>query len=163
MDKLWAPWRTDYITTISKEEHGCVFCNMIEKNDDQKNLIFIRQEHCFAVLNLYPYNNGHSLILPNRHVDDLSQLKKYEREALFDLLDEVKSLMQETLKPEGFNIGINLGHAAGAGIPGHLHVHIVPRWKGDSNFMPVVGGTKVISQSLQSCYELLNNAYTNRN
>ncbi len=155
MDKLWAPWRTDYITKIVKKPKGCVFCKMIKEKADKKNYIFIRKETCFAVLNLYPYNNGHVLLVTNRHVNDLSKLNREERNELFDLLEEVKILLEEILSPAGFNIGINLGRAAGAGFPGHLHVHIVPRWMGDVNFMPVTGQTKVISQSLKEVYKLL--------
>jgi len=164
MDKLWAPWRTEYVTKIVKTPKGCVFCKILkEKKKDKQNYIFIRQATCFAVLNIFPYNNGHSLILPNRHVNDLTKLTKEEKEELFGLLETVKTLMDKVMKPAGYNIGINLGRAAGAGFPGHLHVHIVPRWKGDSNFMPVTANTKVISQSLNENYKVLLNAYKKRN
>lgn len=162
MDKLWAPWRTDYIRKIVKKPTGCVFCKMIKEKSDKKNYIFIRKESCFAVLNLYPYNNGHVLLVTNRHVNDLSKLNREDRNELFDLLEEVKVLLEDILSPKGFNIGINLGRAAGAGFPGHLHVHIVPRWMGDVNFMPVTGQTKIISQSLKEVYKLLLNAYKKR-
>lgn len=155
MDKLWAPWRVKYVTKLIDKYKGCVFCRMLKEKKDKKNFIFLRREHCFAVLNIYPYSNGHSLVLPYRHVNDLSKLTRLEREGLFDLLDETKDLMQRILKPAGYNIGINLGRMAGAGFPGHLHIHLVPRWKGDVNFMPVVSDTKIISQSLQSMYALL--------
>jgi len=155
MDKLWAPWRHTYVSEVGKEDKGCVFCRMIREDRDKENYIFIRSEYSFAVLNIYPYNNGHTLILPYRHVNDLSKLKRHEREDLMDLLDEVKQISEEVLTPAGFNIGINLGRAAGAGFPGHLHIHLVPRWKGDVNFMPVTAQTKVISQSLRVLYDLL--------
>jgi len=162
MEKLWAPWRVEYITKIIKETKGCVFCDIFKEKKDSKNFILIRTAHSYAVLNIYPYNNGHVLILPNRHVKDISKLKREEREDLFDLLEEVKSRLEKKLKPQGFNIGINIGRVAGAGFPGHVHVHIVPRWRGDSNFMPVIGETKVISQSLKKLYKQLTDAHKKR-
>ena len=162
MDKLWAPWRVKYITKIGKNVRGSIFTRMLKEKKDKKNFIFIRTKHSFSVLNIYPYNNGHVLIVPNRQVKDLSQLRREEREDLFDLLEETKSLLEEVLSPQGFNIGINLGRVAGAGIPAHLHIHLVPRWRGDVNFMPVTAGTKVISQSLKSLYDKLSHAYKKR-
>lgn len=162
MDKLWAPWRLKYVTAIHKEQKGCVFCRMLKEKRDKKNFIFIRRRHSFSVLNIYPYNNGHVLILPFRHVSDLSKLTKNEREGLFDILDETKALLEKVLTPAGFNIGINLGTAAGAGFPGHVHIHLVPRWHGDVNFMPVTAQTKVISQSLKALYEKLTHARQTR-
>ncbi len=155
MDKLWAPWRVKYVTELIGKTKGCVFCRMLKEKNDKKNLIFVRSALSFGVLNLFPYNNGHVLILPNRHVNDLSKLSEEEIMDLFRLLNYVKGLLQKALKPAGYNIGINLGRAAGAGFPGHLHVHVVPRWKGDVNFMPVVAQTKVISQSLKVLHEKL--------
>lgn len=162
MDKLWAPWRVKYITTIVKKKKPCVFCKILREKKDKTNFIVKRGKSCYSVLNIYPYNNGHTLILPKRHVADLSHLTKAERDELFDLLEETKRIMDRVLKPKGYNIGINLGRAAGAGYPGHLHIHIVPRWSGDVNFMPVVGGTKVISQSLITLHKMLVNAYKKR-
>lgn len=162
MDKLWAPWRSKYITAILKKTTGCIFCRMLKEKQDKKNYIFIRRKYSFSVLNLYPYNNGHVLILPFRHVNDLSKLTKEEREDLLDLLDETKVLVAKVLTPHGFNIGINLGRAAGAGFPEHIHIHLVPRWEGDVNFMPVIAQTKVISQSLKTLYERLVNAHQKR-
>lgn len=155
MDKLWAPWRVKYITSVIKNPKGCVFCNIYKEKKDKKNFIITRGKHAYSVLNIYPYNNGHALIVPNRHVSDLSQLKREEREDLIDLLEETKALLDGIMKSDGYNIGINLGKAAGAGFPDHMHIHIVPRWIGDVNFMPVTGQTKVISQSLRSLHEKL--------
>lgn len=163
MDKLWAPWREKYITSIKDGERGSIFAQINKAGDDKKHYIFARSEHAFAVLNIYPYNNGHTLIVPTRQVKDLTDLKREEREDLMDLLEEAKALLDEVLKPAGYNIGINLGRVAGAGIPQHLHVHIVPRWKGDVNFMPVTAQTKVISQSLDKTYKALIDAYKKRN
>jgi ATP adenylyltransferase len=128
---------------------------MIKEKKDVSNFIFFRKKTCFSVLNIYPYNNGHSLVVPNRHVDDLSKLKVEERNELFDLIDETKALLDKVLSPQGYNIGMNLGKVSGAGFPDHLHVHIVPRWKGDVNFMPIIAETKVISQSLKELYKQL--------
>ncbi len=162
MDKLWAPWRVKYITKIIKENKACVFCRIIKEKNDKKNYILVRSKYSYSVLNIYPYNNGHLLIIPNRHVNDLKKLSKEERNDLMDLLELNKDLLDQVMKPQGYNIGMNLGRVAGAGFPGHLHVHVVPRWKGDVNFMPVTAGTKVISQSLTALYEKLIDAYKKR-
>lgn len=162
MDKLWAPWRATYINKISKKLNGCVFCRILKQKTDAKNHVVVRKETCYAVLNIYPYNNGHMLIVPNRHVDDLSKLKKNERDELLDLLEEIKKLLDREMKPGGYNVGINLGRIAGAGFPGHLHIHLVPRWYGDVNFMPVTADTKVISQSLDALHKKLTDAYKKR-
>ena len=162
MDKLWAPWRGKYVTQILKKQKGCVFCKILKEKNDTKNLVLIRTELSFVVFNIYPYSNGHLLVIPNRHVNDLSKLTRAEREDVMDLVEETKLLLDNTLKPDGYNIGINLGRAAGAGFPGHLHVHIVPRWRGDVNFMPVVADTKVISQSMKELFVQLKNAHKRR-
>ena len=122
----------------------------------------MRGSHSFCVLNIYPYNNGHLLILPKRHVDDLSKLSPEEREDLMDVLQLNKNLLDKVMTPHGYNVGMNLGKAAGAGFPGHLHIHLVPRWRGDVNFMPVAANTKVISQSLQTLHKRLIDAYQKR-
>lgn len=163
MQRLWAPWRERYITKVLGNKHkGCVFCRILKAKDDAKNYVFIRGPRAYAVLNIYPYSNGHCLILPNRHVADISKMTKEEVADMTDMMLEAKAILQGTLSPQGFNIGFNLGRIAGAGIPGHVHMHIVPRWKGDHNFMPVTAQTKVISQSLNVIYKLLKNAYTKR-
>ena len=156
MQRLWAPWRTTYITKVIKNQHkGCVFCGIIKDKKDARHFIFIRGKLSFAVLNIYPYSNGHCLILPNRHVNDISKMTKDELGEMMDLLLETKARLQKAISPHGFNIGFNLGRTAGAGIPGHVHMHVVPRWKGDHNFMPITGETKVISQSLDDIYRSL--------
>ncbi|MDO8675877.1 MAG: HIT domain-containing protein [Candidatus Omnitrophota bacterium] len=162
MNKLWAPWRAKYIARIRKKQKGCLFCRILTERKDKRNCIFIRRPHAFAVLNIYPYSNGHCLVLSNRHVNDIDKLKREELADMMDLLMETKRLLTRVLKPDGFNIGLNLGRSAGAGIPGHVHVHIVPRWKGDHNFMPVTGGARVLSQSLDVIYKLLAHAHTKR-
>ena len=164
MDNLWAPWRAAYITQLKgPSDKVCVFCRIAAEKKDKKNYILLRSRFSYAVLNLYPYNNGHLLIVPYRHVKDILELKKDERDDFYDLLESAKRLLDETLKPGGYNIGMNLGRIAGAGFPGHLHLHVVPRWRGDVNFMPVTGNTKVISQSLKALFKRLHHAHKKRN
>ena len=162
MNRLWAPWREAYITKLTTKQTSCVFCRILAAHKDKRHLIFIREPHAYAVLNIYPYSNGHCLIVPNRHVADISNLSQKEYVQLMELLRETKDLLQTVLGPHGFNVGVNLGRIAGAGIPGHVHFHIVPRWEGDHNFMPVTASTKVISQSLSVVYKKLNDAYQKR-
>ena len=152
MDKLWAPWRARYVTKIIQKTKSCIFCRMLKEKKDTKNFIFQKSAFSFAVLNIYPYNNGHILIVPHRHVNDLSRLNKEEKEDLWRLLEVTKNRLDNVLHPKGYNIGINIGKVAGAGFPGHLHIHVVPRWGGDVNFMPIIGNTKVISRSLRALY-----------
>ena len=154
MDRLWAPWRTKYITKVNSLK-GCIFCSKPKSGKDAKNYIVARSRHSFSVLNLYPYNNGHMMVVPYRHVDSLTKLKKEELADLICLLNATQELLSKTMGPDGFNIGINVGRAAGAGIKNHVHIHIVPRWFGDANFMPVASSTKVISESLGALYDRL--------
>lgn len=153
MNKLWAPWRSRYIHRQKKS--GCIFCQIFKSDNDRGHFILTRYRHCFAVLNTFPYNNGHTLIVSNRHVESLEKLKTAEILDMHKLLLFTKKSLKKTLKPNGFNIGINIGENAGAGIKDHLHIHIVPRWIGDTNFMPIIAGTKIISQSLEELYRLL--------
>ena len=164
MDKLWAPWREKYITKIIANKYkGCIFCRAVASKADVKNYVFLRGQLVYAILNIFPYTNGHCLIVPNRHVDDISKMNKEELVEMMDILLKTKALLKGAVSPHGFNIGFNIGKIAGAGIPGHVHMHVVPRWKGDHNFMPVIGGTKVISQSLGVIYKLLTHAHKKRN
>lgn len=153
MNKLWAPWRIEYINQIKNK--GCILCNILKEKQDKKNFILFRSNYCFAVLNTYPYNNGHIMIVPNRHIKSLEKLKDNELLDMNKSLIKIKSALKRTLNPGGFNIGMNIGNIAGAGIDKHLHMHIVPRWQGDTNFMPVLANTKIISQSLKELYILL--------
>ena len=158
--QLWAPWRMEFLK--GEKPENCVFCTAIAQDRDRANLILHRDDKAFVILNKYPYNNGHLLILPKRHVDDTSQLTKPEREDLMDLLELSKKLLDKAIKPHGYNVGMNLGRAAGAGFPGHLHIHLVPRWKGDANFMPVITDTRVISQSLKALHQKISYVYKRR-
>jgi len=166
MDKLWAPWRISYLrdktlpykdwgglSLRDKKEKGCIFCKSLKTK--AKFYIIFQSRYCFAMLNIYPYNNGHILVSPKRHVQKLSQLKEVEALDLIRSLNRTQKLLDKVLSPQGYNIGINLAENSGAGITGHLHVHIVPRWKGDTNFMPVLANTKVISQGLDELYRQL--------
>ena len=150
MDKLWAPWRIGYISKVCKGSKANLFRRILKSDNDKENYVIIRYEHAFAVLNIYPYNNGHILVLPNRSVKDTRELKPVEKQNLFELVDEVKDLLDEVLEPGGYNVGMNIGRAAGAGIPEHLHVHIVPRWDGDgltvSKWVPVQGNMEQIGR-----------------
>lgn len=158
MNRLYAPWRSQYISSIDKKNKGCVFCGMKSPANDKKNLVFYRTTYSLAVLNLYPYSNGHCLVLPHQHVGDVVKLSVSQQQDLMSTGIYVQNLLTRVFKPAGFNWGMNVGRMAGAGIPGHVHLHIVPRWKGDHNFMPVTAQTKVISQSLTEIYKALKHA-----
>ena len=157
--RLWAPWRLAYIKTAGETEtDGCFLCRYSDSDADAENLVVDRSPKSIAVLNRFPYNNGHLLVAPLRHKATLDDL---EDEELFDCAQELKRMTQAlkaALQPHGFNIGLNLGRAAGAGLPGHLHWHIVPRWDGDTNFMSVMADVKVIPQSLEALFSLLQDA-----
>jgi ATP adenylyltransferase len=149
---LWAPWRIGYITSVDKKAEGCFLCHDAEPSaQDDENLVLWRTERCVAVLNRYPYNNGHLLVAPRRHVGTLDDLEGAEMTELMRLTRDAQRALTLSIQPQGFNVGINFGRCAGAGLPGHLHVHIVPRWNGDTNFVSVCSETKVISQSLEAC------------
>ena len=167
-DPLWAPWRLAYILSDKNDsdpEHplgllegadpGCFLCQAAVDDDLKIRYVVHRSEQIVAVLNLYPYNNGHVLVSPRRHIADLDQLTDAEELELSQTVRLMVQKLKKAIQPEGFNIGINLGHVAGAGLPGHLHWHIVPRWGGDTNFMPIVGRTNVIPQSLDILWELM--------
>ena len=150
---LYAPWRIAYI--LGKKIKGCLFCKLIKQKNDKKNLILERKKYCFVILNRYPYNNGHLMIVPYKHISKLEQLDDKTLLEMNKAVQEYVVKMQKAMRTDGFNIGINIGKIAGAGIDDHVHMHIVPRWAGDNNFMPVLGGNKVISESFESVYEKL--------
>jgi len=153
MDRLWAPWRSRYIDM--KRHPSCIFCVGRSARNDAKKYIIERGVHAFSMLNAYPYNNGHVMISPYRHVGDVAALSEAELAEMMRLLVGTKRLLDRTLKPHGYNVGMNIGRAAGAGYDRHVHLHVVPRWAGDTNFMPVTAGSKVVSHSLDSLYRLL--------
>jgi ATP adenylyltransferase len=152
--RLWAPWRIKYIK--KEKASACIFCRA--KKAKEKNYVILKTRYSIAMLNIYPYNNGHIMVAPTRHIKDIAQLKEAELLDLFQTLKNTCKLLEKVLKPKGYNIGLNLSRAAGAGITGHIHIHIVPRWEGDTNFMPVIFNTKIISQSLAELYKQLRNA-----
>ena len=161
VDRLWAPWRINYIKKAKNKKEKCIFCqNLISSS---KNQVIFKTKHSIAILNIFPYNNGHLMISPIRHTGKISDLTETETVDLIRCINRAIVLLDKILKPEGYNIGINISRSAGAGITGHLHIHIVPRWQGDSNFMPVIYNTKVICQSLKELRKQLINADTKRN
>lgn len=157
MNRLWAPWRKEYVTRKMKER-GCLFCEKFRSKVDRRNFVISRTRHSISLLNIYPYQNGHVMIAPKRHVKDLKNLNAGELLDLVNHLIWIQTLLQKAIRPGGFNIGINLGKVAGAGIASHIHIHIVPRWQGDHNFMPLIGQTKIISESLDSLYNRITHA-----
>ncbi len=153
MKYIWAPWRIEYIK--AKKPAGCVLCNLPKENKDKENYIIHRGKKNFIILNSYPYNPGHLLIAPYRHIANLEELTEVERDEHYELVSRSIVVLKKVMKPAGFNIGANLGRAAGAGIEDHFHSHIVPRWQGDNNIMPVLGEVKVIPQALADTYKAL--------
>lgn len=153
MDKLWAPWRMKYIAQSKKR--GCIFCNALREKRDETWFVVKRSRFCFVMLNIFPYNNGHLMVVPNRHIAAPEKLKDEELLDINKTIVRTISVLRKVLKPKGFNVGMNIGEVSGAGIAGHLHAHIVPRWPADTNFMPVVSDTKIISQSLEELYSKL--------
>jgi ATP adenylyltransferase len=162
MDHLWAPWRLSYVATHKEKQPtgdgDCFICRGVAgatDADDRANLVAHRTERSVVLLNRFPYNNGHLLVCPRAHKGQLDELTPEELLDLQLVLRRMIGILRKRMNPDGFNVGLNLGRAAGAGVPGHLHWHIVPRWNGDTNFMPIIGDTKVISQSLEALYDLV--------
>jgi ATP adenylyltransferase len=147
MERLWSPWRMEYVTNTGAGE-GCVFCDQLGRDNDTAAHILFRGPSAFVLLNAFPYNTGHLMVAPSRHIANLHDLDPAELNALMELTSHSVDILQEAMSPHGFNVGMNLGAVAGAGVPGHLHVHVVPRWGGDTNFMTVVGNTKVLPEML---------------
>jgi ATP adenylyltransferase len=152
MEKMWSPWRSQYIDSFNtdKKKEGCIFCASGKENEaNEDNLLVHKDKLTFTILNLYPYNNGHIMVVPYRHTNDFSSISMEEGEEIFRNLQKGVTALKELYNPEGFNMGANMGKVSGAGIEDHIHFHIVPRWNGDTNFMPVLGDVKVISQDLK--------------
>ena len=145
MDRLWSPWRLAYVTA-SHAPTDCIFCDA--GSHPEAELVLLRGDHCFVILNLYPYNNGHLMVVPNRHISALADLSPDEQAALMATTRLAEMALTEAYHPQGINVGINLGKAAGAGIENHLHIHLVPRWAGDTNFMSAIGETRVLPEDL---------------
>ena len=154
---IWAPWRGEFV--LAKKEKGCVFCKRLKMKDSLKNLIVYRGDMNFVILNKFPYNSGHTLIVPNRHIGQIEKLTPDEACEFFELTRLTVAVIKKALKPNSLNLGMNLGRFSGAGIPGHIHMHVVPRWQGDTNFMPIIGKTTVVSVPLEPIYEAIKNEF----
>lgn len=172
MERLWAPWRLDYVSGNSADKRpeapkpkGCIFCDKPDETGDEadaENLIVSRGPTCFVILNAFPYNNGHLMVIPYRHISVPVDLTPEESTEIMATAAQMTTILNDTYGPNGFNIGMNVGSAAGAGIAAHLHLHVVPRWNGDTNFMPVVGGVKVMPESLEQTYQRVRTAIERR-
>ena len=156
MKKLWAPWRMSYILGIDKSsQQGCIFCTKPREDKDEENFILFRGRSNFIILNAFPYNNGHLMVVPYAHIRDFTSLSNEVTSEMMELVKESMRILKEQFKPDGFNWGANVGRVAGAGIDEHIHIHVVPRRNGDTNYMPVIGETKVICECLADTYKRL--------
>jgi ATP adenylyltransferase len=158
MNHLWSPWRKKYIEQ-GERKNECVFCREAQREDGIDNLIVYRGAHTFAILNLYPYTNGHLMIVPYDHRSSLDLLTSSERAEMMELVSSAMVVLQHVYHPEGFNVGANIGSAAGAGIVGHVHIHVVPRWVGDTNFMSTLGETRILPETLEDTYHRVREAW----
>lgn len=156
---LWAPWRIEFIS--GEKEKRCFLCDneQYDLNSEEEALIIYRGKTCFVIINRFPYNSGHMMVSPYRHVGDIEKLTLEERHELMDLSVDCKKVLEAAMHPDAFNIGFNLGHAAGAGLAEHLHMHIVPRWNGDTNFMPVLADTRCVPEAIEKTAEILRNTW----
>ena len=152
MKHLWSPWRMTYIEN-EKTDTGCVFCTVQAVEDGTENLIVFRGEHAYVILNRFPYTSGHLMVIPFTHKPNLEELDSITRSEMMELTSRCTTVLRNIYKPQGFNVGVNIGEAAGAGVLGHVHIHIVPRWNGDTNFMSSVGETRVLPESLEDTYK----------
>ena len=159
-DRLWAGWRSEYVGTAGDDGDGCVFCRILDSDEPARDTYVVwRGSRCAAVLNAYPYTSGHVMVLPVRHVGDLAELDGDEASELWGAVHDAVRALRTAYRPGGVNVGANLGEAAGAGVPGHLHVHCLPRWRGDTNFMTSVAETRVLPESLAVSWEKLTGAW----
>ena len=154
MDYLWTPWRYAYVTTVDQTPE-CVFCELLKSGDDLKALIVHRGEHNFIILNAFPYTSGHAMVVPFAHLDRLNKLSEAAANEMMALSRRLETVLTEVYRPDGVNLGMNIGKAAGAGVAGHIHMHVLPRWVADANFMTVVGETRVLPESLDDTYQRL--------
>lgn len=161
MKRLFSPWRSAYIQTFKRPKRSgkCLFCRMARERKDAKNLIVYRGKHAFVVMNLYPYNSGHVMIVPYKHTDTIEKLGDKEQAEILSLTARAQRALRKLNKPHGFNFGANFGRVAGAGIDEHVHFHLVPRWSGDTNFMPVLADTKMISEDMRRTWEGLRRSW----
>ena len=158
--RLWAPWRLAYVKDAAKDSAvDCIFCAKPAEDDDEANLIVHRGERCFVILNLFPYTNGHLMVAPYDHVASLAELDSDTTAEMMALAQRAISVLEDAYAPHGYNVGFNQGRVAGAGVEHHIHMHVVPRWGGDTNFMPVIGDTRVMPQSLADSYQALKGTF----
>ncbi len=158
MDYLWTPWRYAYVTGADKSS-GCIFCNLAKEKDDQRARIVHRGRHCYTVLNTYPYTPGHVMIVPYEHLDELQKLALEAAHEMMDLSQKIERILRTLYKPDGVNLGMNIGAAAGAGVAGHIHMHALPRWVADANFVSVVGETRILPETLDVTWGKIRNAF----
>lgn len=152
MDFLFSPWRYAYVTAADSARE-CLFCGLLKANDDRKALIVYRARHCFIMLNAFPYTSGHVMVVPYQHTDQLQKLDPPAAREMMELTQKMEGVLRELYRPDGLNLGMNLGKAAGAGVAGHIHMHVLPRWVADANFMTVVSETRVLPESLEITYD----------
>jgi len=156
MDYLWTPWRYAYVT--AEKTTGCIFCDLPKAGDDARVRIVYRSQHCYIVLNTYPYTPGHVMIVPFAHLDELQKLPDAAAHEMMDLSQTMERVLRELYHPDGVNLGMNIGQAAGAGVAGHIHMHVLPRWVADANFVSVIGETRILPESLETTYEKIKGA-----
>ncbi len=157
MDYLWTPWRYAFVTTADKLD-GCIFCELPKRSDEEAHIVY-RGQHCFIILNAFPYTSGHVMIVPYQHLDQLQNLPAEASHEMMALAQRTESVLRDLYRPDGVNLGMNIGKAAGAGIAGHIHMHVLPRWLADANFMTVVGETRVLPESLDQTWSRLHTAF----
>jgi ATP adenylyltransferase len=157
MDYLWTPWRYAFVSTVHKLE-GCIFCELPKLSDEEARIVH-RGQHCFVVLNAFPYTSGHVMIVPYEHLDQLQKLSPEASQEMMVLCQKTEGILRDVYGPEGVNLGMNIGKAAGAGIAGHIHMHALPRWLADANFMSVVGETRVLPETLEQTWNRLHTAF----
>ena len=151
MDYLWTPWRYAYIAGADKAS-GCIFCDLPKVGDDEKVGIVFRGQSCFIILNTYPYTSGHVMVVPFAHLDQLEKLPSDAAQEMIELTQRMEKALRQAYRPEGINLGMNIGRAAGAGVAGHIHMHVLPRWTADANFVSVVGETRILPETLEQTY-----------
>jgi ATP adenylyltransferase len=159
MDYLYTPWRYAYVTTIAGKTSDCVFCDLPKSGDDAKAGIVLRGMHCFIILNTFPYTSGHVMVVPYAHLDELKKLPSHAAHEMMELSQKMEGVLRELYKPDGINLGMNIGRAAGAGVTGHIHMHVLPRWFADASFMSVVGETRILPEALDVTYNRIIEAF----
>ena len=158
MDYLWTPWRYNYVTNTDKAS-GCVFCEVLQEPDDEKARIVYRGTHCFIILNTFPYTSGHVMVVPYAHLDELQKLPPDVAQEMMALSQRMEGVLRELYRPDGVNLGMNIGKAAGAGVAGHIHMHVLPRWVADANFVSVVGETRILPETLDVTWRRMKEAF----